>query len=115
MATNSVTRYQRQTVTRLPDLVDRLFRESFGNPAFWDRSFAGTVRPSLPANLFETSESYVLHVSLPGMKPENFDISVVGREVTIKGKLEITSPEGGDWIWQGIPSGEFFESFTLPL
>ena len=117
MATN-ITRYQPQTtpLTRLPDLVDRLFRESFVVPSFWDRSFfGGTSRAALPVNLFETPESYIMHCALPGLKPENLDIQVVGREVTIKGTYELNTPENGQWVWQGIPSGEFYESFTLPM
>jgi HSP20 family protein len=39
----------------------------------------------------------------------------VGREVTIKGQFETSTPENANWIWQGIPSGEFFETYTLPV
>jgi HSP20 family protein len=117
MAT-TITRYQPQTtpLTRLPDLVDRLFRDSFAAPSFWDRSvFGGASRAALPVNLFETPEEYIMHCALPGMKPENLDIQVVGREVTVKGTYELNTPENGQWVWQGIPSGEFYETFTLPV
>jgi HSP20 family protein len=70
---------------------------------------------TLPVNLFETSDSYVMHVALPGINPDKLDIQVKGRDVTIKGNFEINTPENGTWIWQGIPTGEFFESYTLPL
>jgi HSP20 family protein len=114
---DTVTRYQPQNggLTRLPDLMDRLFRESFVLPSLVDRSVGGTARPSLPVNLFETSEGYVLHAALPGLDPEQLEIQVVGREVTIKGQFEAITPENGNWIWQGIPSGEFFETYTLPV
>src|SRR5579872_3123956 len=117
MASN-MTRYQPQTngVTRLPDVLDRLFQQSYIMPSLWDRSFAGGgTRPTLPVNLFETPESYVFHAALPGVKPENLDIQVVGHELTIKGKVETSAPEKGSWIWQGIPTGEFYESYTLPV
>lgn len=114
---NSLTHYQQgPSVTRLPDLVDRLFRESFVAPAFFDRNWlGGTATPSLPMNLVETPDGYVMHAALPGMNTENLDIQVMGREVSIKGKYEITAPENGTWIWQGITTGEFFQTFTLPL
>jgi HSP20 family protein len=103
-------------VTRLPDLVDRLFRDSFVMPSLWDRSFfGGTTRPVLPVNLFETPDGYIMHAALPGMNPDNLDIQVTGREITIKGKFEVNTPENGQWIWQGIPSGEFYETYTLPV
>jgi HSP20 family protein len=114
MATN-ISRYQPQTtVTRLPDLVDRLFRESFVMPTLWDRTAGGMTRPMLPVNLFETADSYVFHASLPGVKPENLDIQVTGKELTIKGTFEVNTPENGNWLWQGIPTGQFYETFTLP-
>src|SRR4051812_33303079 len=47
---NTVTRYQPQnSVARLPDLVDRLFRESFVAPGLFDRNWTGAApRPTLP-------------------------------------------------------------------
>lgn len=113
---NTVTRYQPGTgVTRLPDMVDRLFRESFVMPSAFNDFWGGTARPGLPANLFETEESYVLQVGLPGLNPENVEIQVMGRELSIKGRFETWVPEKGNWIWQGLPSGEFYEKFTLPV
>jgi HSP20 family protein len=113
---DSVTRYPTQNgMTRLPDLMDRLFRESFVLPTVLDRTVNGGNRSSLPVNLFETGEGYVLQVALPGMDPEKLDIQVVGREVSIKGSVDGSVPENGKWLWQGIPTGEFFESFTLPV
>jgi HSP20 family protein len=114
---NTLARYgtPQSTLTRLPDLVDQLFRDSFVLPSFWDRTYSGgTPRPMLPANLFETTDSYVMHLAIPGLNPENIDIQVVGREVTVKGKIELNTPENGQWILQGIPTGEFAETFTLP-
>src|SRR5947209_2210340 len=114
---NTITRYgaPRTSLTRLPDLVDQLFQDSFVLPSFWDRSGSGAARPALPVNLFETADSYVMHMALPGLNPEQIDIQVVGREVTVKGLFELNTPENGQWIWQGIPSGTFVETFTLPM
>jgi len=113
----AVTRYQPQTsLNRLPDLVDRLFRDSLVAPSFWDNTLRGGMsRPTLPVNLIEFPDSFVMHAALPGVNAENLDIRVVGREVTITGKIEMHLPEKAQWVWQGIPSGEFYESYTLPL
>jgi HSP20 family protein len=115
MASN-MSRYQSTNgAARLPDLVDQLVRDSFVMPSLVDRRIGAIARPSLPVNLFETKETYVMHVGLPGLDPDNVEIQVVGREISIKGKFEINTPEGGTWIWQGIPTGEFYETFTLPV
>ena len=115
MATQ-LTRYQPGTgVTRLPDMVDRLFRESFVMPSLFGDLWGGTARPGLPANLFDTGDSYILQVALPGINPENADIQVMGRDLTISGNFETVQPENASWIWQGLPTGQFYEKYTLPL
>ena len=94
--------------------MNQLFEQSFVLPSLFDRgTLGGTSRPSLPVNLWEINEGYTFQVALPGMQPENFDIQVMGREVSIHGKYEMKGPENGTWIWQGISGGEFHESFTL--
>ena len=114
MAT-TLSRYQPQTTaTRLPDMVDRLFRESFVMPTFFDSLWGGTARPSLPVNLYETNEGYTLQAALPGINPDNVEIQVVGRDLSIKGRFESWSQDNVKWIWRGMPTGEFFESYTLP-
>lgn len=111
---NSINRYEPTSVTRLPDLVDRLFRESFVMPSVMDRSLTG-ARATLPVNLFETGDGFIMHVALPGLKSENLDIQVVRREVMIKGTIELPTPENGRPVWSGVPTGEFQETFTLPV
>ena len=115
MAT-TLSRYQPQTAaTRLPDMVDRLFRESFVMPTFFDSVWGGTSRPSLPVNLYETGDGYTLQAALPGINPDNVEIQVVGRDLSIKGRFESWAPENARWIWQGMPNGEFFETYSLPV
>lgn len=112
---NTLTRYQPTGVTRLPEMIDRLFQESFVLPSMFDRGVNGTTSPSFPVNLIETAESYVMQAALPGLKTEELDIQVVGREVAIKGSFASWLPENGSWIWRGLPSGQFYESYTLPV
>src|SRR5947209_19271564 len=76
---NTLTRYQPTGATRLPDVIDRLFQESFVLPSMFDRTFGGSAKPSLPVNLIETADSYVIQASLPVLNTDNLDIQVVGR------------------------------------
>jgi HSP20 family protein len=115
MANNTLTRYQPTGVTRLPDMIDRLFQESFVLPSMFDRAFNGSTSPSFPVNLIETADSYVMQAGLPGLKTDDLDIQVVGREVAIKGTSESWLPEGGSWVWRGLPNGQFYETYTLPV
>jgi len=39
----------------------------------------------------------------------------MGRELTIKGRFESWQPENASWILQGLPTGEFYEKYMLPV
>jgi HSP20 family protein len=112
----TVTRYQpRNGATRLPDLVNRLFNESFVIPSLFENAMAGGGSyASLPVSLFQTPDSYIMQAALPGIDAESVDIKVTGREVTLKGQFTGWTPENATPVWQGIPSGQFYETYTLP-
>lgn len=68
-----------------------------------------------PIALFETGEELVLNMAVPGVQVEDLDISIEGRELSIRGNLP--QPDGEDrryWL-QSIPFGEFRRSITLPV
>lgn len=116
MATNTISRYQPQEeLTRLPDLVDRLFRESFVGPSVLDSLAGGTARPTMPRNLYETADSYVLQMALPGINTDALDIQVMDRQVSVKGRFEVPAPEQATWIWRGLSNRDFYESYTIPV
>jgi HSP20 family protein len=102
-------------MTPLTDVVNRLFNESFVFPSVLDRSWTAPRRNVLPVSLYETADGFVMQAALPGLRADDLDIQVMGRELSIKGHLDITLPEGGNWIWQGIPTGQFYETYTLPV
>jgi len=112
---NTVSRYQpHNSVTRLPDLMDRLLQESFVIPGMLDRAGGQGAQSVMPVNLYESGDAYTLQLALPGLSADNIDIQVIGREVTVKGTSKSEAPEGVRWIWRGIPNGEFQETYTLP-
>lgn len=113
----TLTQYQPQTgLTRLPDVMNRLFNESFVLPSLFGETWSGgAARPTLPVSLYETPDAYIMQAALPGLQPENVDINVTGREVAIKGQFQSWTPENGRVIWQGIPTGQFYETYKLPV
>ncbi|MGD2077267.1 MAG: Hsp20/alpha crystallin family protein [Chloroflexota bacterium] len=69
---------------RLRDEFDRLFEESLDFPKW---------RPMEPfgdpaVDVAETDDAYIVKASVPGIKPDNLDISVIGNTLTIKGEVE---------------------------
>lgn len=96
--------------TRLPDVIGRLFDESFVMPSVLDRSF----RQVLGSNLYETNEEFVIQVALPGIDADKLDIQVTGPQIVIKGQYNLPAPENAVPVWQGIAGGQFVETMTLP-
>lgn len=109
-----VTRFQPESpftpLTRLPDMIDQLFRESFVMPRF-DRLFeAGRY-----SNLMEINDSLVVQLLLPGVNVETIHIEVVGQQLTVKATFDIPTFPDAKYIWNGLKAGEFAEIFTLPM
>jgi HSP20 family protein len=68
-----------------------------------------------PIDVAENAEEVTVHAQLPGLRPEDVDISVDGSLLTIKGQAqEETTSEGETWHRREIRRGAFARSFTLP-
>ena len=65
--------------------MDRLFDDFFRGPRLIPWESAEFV---FPLDLYETEESLVVKASLPGVKPEEVEISVTGDILTIKGETK---------------------------
>jgi HSP20 family protein len=96
----------------LRQAMDRLFEDSFVRP----RAFAGgDVEQGLPLDIRMTENELVVTAALPGVKPENVDISVTGDTLTISGKTEEEKrDEQEGYLYQEIRRGTFSRTVTLP-
>ncbi len=74
----------REMVT-LRDAMDRLFDDAFTRP--WNLGDGG--RFGMPAvDMYQTDDDVVVKMSVPGMKPEDVQISVTGDTLVIKGETK---------------------------
>src|SRR5438128_4068722 len=112
---NNITRYNQPTgFMPLSEAVDRLFRDAFTWPRMFGDVVPTTSRFGLSSNLYETPESYIMQVWLPGAKVDDLEITAHDNVLTLRGKTEIAVPEGAQSIWVGMGGGEFREELTLP-
>lgn len=95
----------RQAMDRLIDDDYRPFRWLAGGPD----------GPALPLDVTTDADSLTIEAALPGIKPEDVDITVENGTVTISGKTasERTAEEGA-YVLQEIRRGNFSRSVTLP-
>jgi HSP20 family protein len=97
----------------LRDAMNRLFEESFVRP-----SLAATQAPGrmgLPIDLRESEEQYVLEAALPGVKPEDIDVSVQGNQLRIQGELKQGEDKQGErYHYRERRYGQFQRTIALP-
>ena len=96
---------------RLRDEFDRLFDESMDFPAWrWSEPVDGPA-----VDVAESDEAYIVKASLPGIKPEDLDISITDNILSIKGevKAEETIAEG-HYHMRERRYGAFTRTITLP-
>jgi HSP20 family protein len=113
---DNITRYNQPTsFMPLSEAVDRLFRDAFTWPRTFGDAFGAVSRMGgLSSNLYETRDSYIMQVLLPGAKVDELEITARENVLTLRGKTEVTVPEGAQSIWVGMGGGEFREEVTLP-
>lgn len=115
MANNTLSRYNAREMVPTRSVIDQLLEGSLFAPTAVDRWFNQNQQTlSFPANLVETDEGYTVQIGLPGLNPEKLEIQSLNRELRIKGVFETRHFEKGNYIWNGLPQGEFTHAFTLP-
>ncbi|MFC5409217.1 Hsp20/alpha crystallin family protein [Larkinella bovis] len=95
---------------QLPSFFDHLVSREF------NRHFNAPAKTALPAvNIKEDETAYHLELAAPGLKKENFEISLNNSQLTISAKLEQASEEKTENFTRKEFSFNSFErSFRLP-
>ncbi len=65
------------------------------------------------ADIVETDEGVTLMLEMPGVAPDDVDVTLEQRVLTIRGKVRTTSPEKLQLTYAEYGEGDFERSFTL--
>ena len=96
----------------LRQAMDRFFEDDV-RPLRW--LSGGLDGPALPLDVTTNADSLTIEAALPGIKPEDVDITIENNTVTISGHTaEARSAEEGSYVVQEIRRGTFSRSVTLP-
>ena len=97
---------------RFENRMDRLWR-GFGNGTFFD--IPANERWSIPLDVVRDGEKITVNASLPGVKPEDIDVTIEEGLLTIKGHTE-TENESEDTtqLMRERRSGSFYRALRLP-
>jgi HSP20 family protein len=110
---NKMIRWQPMSdLVSLRDAMDRLFEDSFVTPRTW-LAPQGMGEPSL--DVYETQNEVVVKAALPGIKPEDVDITLTGEMLTITGETkEETEQKDKNYFRRERRYGSFSRSVALP-
>jgi HSP20 family protein len=113
MARNLVRWEPWSDLMSLREAMDQLFAESFVRPR------AGRLAPlgaeSLAVDMYETEDDVIIKTAVPGVKPEDIDVSITGDVLTIKGETKAEEKmEKANYIRQERRYGAFSRSVSLP-
>lgn len=77
----------------LRDAMDRLLQESYVRPG---SAMVNGGRAAMPLDVVENDNDYVVYASMPGIKPQNVQITVQGDTLTIRGETSSSynEPQG---------------------
>lgn len=97
----------------LRQAMDRVFEDSFIRSPFW--TGAAPEGGAIPLDITSTPDALVVEAALPGVRPEDVEITVESGTLTISGTFETQRSEGeGDQLIREIRRGTFTRSVTLP-
>jgi len=92
-----------------PQEVEDFFRF----PRLWDElDMASPFNSGL--DLYETPESVVAEVAVPGLNPEDIAINLVDNILTISGETKTEKKEGREYHQRELRYGKFSQSVALP-
>jgi len=67
-----------------------------------------------PLDLYETDTDLVLEMAVPGVKTEDLDISIEGRQLSVRGRLPESEEDNRRYWLQSIPRGDVSRTVKLP-
>lgn len=108
---NSISRWDpfRDLLT-MRGAMDRLLDSSFGEQTDWSN-----VNWALPLDVTENENEYVVKASIPGVKPEDMDITYNNNTLTIRGETKSeVEKEDTRYHMRERRFGSFSRSITLP-
>ena len=66
-------------------------------------------------DVYETADEVVLRADLPGVRPEDVQVSHHGGQVVIRAKRAVDAPEGARWLLHQTPVGDLVQAVGLPV
>ena len=98
----------------LREAMDRLVEDSFVRPSLGWPVPAGPG--TLAVDVYETDDDVIVKSAVPGVKPEDIDISLTGDTLTIKGETKFEEEvKEENFVRREMRYGSFARTVTVPV
>lgn len=98
----------------LRQAMDRLFEDSFVSPLSWRTVEGEALNPAL--DVHQTPDEIVVTATLPGVKPEDVEITMTGQTLHIRGELKADERISRDqYLYRERRYGSFSRQLQLPV
>jgi HSP20 family protein len=108
----NVTRWNpvREMIT-LREAMDQLFNESYLRNRDYRHQNGGSAW-QLPLDAYANEDAIVLTADVPGLKPEELEVTLEGDTLTIRGELK-NRDEQRNYVLRERPTGRFERTLTI--
>jgi len=104
---------KRARETALRDLACRMLEEAFSLPSL--RRVSPKGRQVIPINMYETDEDLMIVAPMPGVHPDDIEITVRGGTLTIQSRMRGSLEETKDYLRHEWHYGPYTRVITLPF
>lgn len=99
----------------LRSAMDRLFEDSFVSPLSW-RTLGNGEGMTPAIDVHETPDELVVTAALPGVKPDDVEITMTGQSLTLRGEFKADDKvERDQYLYRERRYGAFNRSLQLPV
>jgi HSP20 family protein len=96
---------------RMQDNMDRLWRGFYAN----DEGSPAIEQWAIPLDVVEEGDNILVHASLPGVKPDDIDVTIENDILTVKGHSTMEREhKNGNYLMKERRTGSFHRSLRLP-
>src|SRR6185437_5075066 len=98
------------------EAMDRWLQQSLSGTGQLTGQLLSTLRPdSIPIDLVEHDDSFEVRAAIPGVQPEDVEVTVQGERVTVRAEVRGSEEKRGDnWLMREQRFGTMQRTITLP-
>jgi HSP20 family protein len=101
-------------IRRLADEMERMMEEAFEPlERGWERPVS--MARFFPVNMYRQNHDLVVEATIPGIRPEDVEISVVGSKLTIRAeRKEEKERKEAEYYYHELEAARFYRQLSLP-